>query len=338
MPHLLIAGSTGSGKSVSINTILCSLLFRSKPHEVKLLLIDPKHVELAVYNELPHLIGPVITDTKLANTALKRIILEMERRYALLSQNSVRNVKDYNKKVSKEFKLPYIVVVIDELADLMMTAGKEIEDSIMRITQLARAAGIHMIIATQRPSTDVITGVIKTNIPSRIAFSVTSNIDSRTILDQGGAEKLIGYGDMLYSPAGQGIPTRAQGAYISDEEIESIVNFCKKEQPHSYEHDFLNLNEENDHNGNPRDGGGFDDPLIDEIQEFIISSQKASTSLLQRKFSIGYNRASRIIDYLEEEKIIGPQNGSKPREVFIKNVDVSMQNSFNDYDDDIEYF
>ncbi len=230
MPHLLVAGSTGSEKDVCISAILSSLILRTKPSEVKLLLIDPKQVELAVYNNLPHLLAPVITDTKLANSALKKIIAEMERRYSMLSERGVRNIESFNKKVTAKDRLPYIVVIIDELSDLMMTAGKYIEDSIMRITQLACAVGIHMVIATQRPSTEVITRVIKTNIPSRISFSVTSAIDSRTILDQGGAEKLIGYGDMLYAPAGQNIPTRAQGAFISNDEIQRLVEFCRDQQ------------------------------------------------------------------------------------------------------------
>ncbi|AGM24767.1 DNA translocase FtsK [Spiroplasma chrysopicola] len=321
MPHLLVAGSTGSGKSVCINTILSSLLLRTKPSEVKLLLIDPKQVELAVYNNLPHLLTPVISDTKLANPALKKVIAEMERRYSLLSTRGVRNIEAFNLKVTPEEKLPYIVIIIDELADLMMTAGKEIEDSIMRITQLARAAGIHMIIATQRPSTDVITGVIKTNIPSRIAFAVASSIDSRTILDQSGAEKLIGYGDMLYAPAGQNIPTRAQGAYISDDEIERLVEYCQSQQETSYDEDFLNI--ENSHNGvNNGDLTSELDPLYQEIKNFVILNQKASTSLIQRKFSIGYNRASRLMDTLEENGVIGPQNGAKPRDVYIQNIDL----------------
>ncbi|MFX4056943.1 MAG: DNA translocase FtsK [Spiroplasma sp. hy2] len=327
MPHLLVAGSTGSGKSVCINTILSSLILRTKPSEVKLLLIDPKQVELVVYNNLPHLLAPVITDTKLANSALKKIIAEMERRYSMLSERGVRNIESFNKKVTAKDRLPYIVVIIDELADLMMTAGKDIEDSIMRITQLARAAGIHMVIATQRPSTDVITGVIKTNIPSRISFSVTSAIDSRTILDQGGAEKLIGYGDMLYAPAGQNIPTRAQGAFISDDEIQRLVEFCRAQQEPDYDEEFLNI-EINSETGSSNENDNIDS-LYQEVKRFVILNQKASTSLIQRKFSIGYNRASRLIDALEENGIIGPQNGAKPRDVYVQNIDLD-DNPFND--------
>ncbi|WP_338954852.1 DNA translocase FtsK [Spiroplasma endosymbiont of Polydrusus cervinus] len=321
MPHLLVAGSTGSGKSVCINTILSSLILRTKPSEVKLLLIDPKQVELAVYNNLPHLLASVITDTNLANSALKRIIAEMERRYSMLSEHGVRNIETFNKKVSEKDRLPYVVVVIYELADLMMTAGKDIEDSIMRITQLAaRAAGIHMVIATQRPSTDVITGVIKTNIPSRISFLVTSAIDSRTILDQGGAEKLIGYGDMLYALAGQNIPTRAQGAFISADEIQRLVNFWREQQEPDYDEEFLNI-EINSDGGSNNESDNIDS-LYPEVKRFVILNQKASTSLIQRKFSIGYNRASRLIDALEENGIIGPQNGAKLRDVYVQNIDL----------------
>lgn len=320
MPHLLVAGSTGSGKSVCINTILSSLLLRTKPLEVKLLLVDPKQVELAAYNNLPHLLAPVISDTKFANAALKKIIAEMERRYSMLSERGVRNIETFNNKVSSKERLPYIVVVIDELADLMMTAGKDIEDSIMRITQLARAAGIHMVIATQRPSTDVITGVIKTNIPSRVSFSVASAIDSRTILDQGGAEKLIGYGDMLYAPAGQNIPTRGQGAFISDDEIQRLVDFCHAQQEPDFDQEFINIENSNEVGGGNE--GEDIDPMYNEIKRFVILNQKASTSLIQRKFSIGYNRASRLIDALEDNGVIGPQNGAKPRDVYIQSIDL----------------
>lgn len=320
MPHLLVAGSTGSGKSVCINTILSSLLLRTKPSEVKLLLIDPKQVELAVYNNLPHLLAQVISDTKFANAALKKVIAEMERRYSMLSERGVRNIETFNNKVSPKERLPYIVVIIDELADLMMTAGKDIEDSIMRITQLARAAGIHMVIATQRPSTDVITGVIKTNIPSRVSFSVASSIDSRTILDQGGAEKLIGYGDMLYAPAGQNIPTHAQGAFISDDEIQRLVDFCHAQQEPDFDEEFINIENSNEVGGGNE--GEDIDPMYNKIKRFVILNQKASTSLIQRKFSIGYNRASRLIDALEDNGVIGPQNGAKPRDVYIQSIDL----------------
>ena len=331
-PHLLVAGATGSGKSVCINCIIASILMRAKPDEVKLVLVDPKKVELSVYNGIPHLLMPVVTDPKKANVALQKMVDEMERRYDELEEKNVRNIKGYNEWVDKEnqvrseddkiAKMPYIVVIVDELADLMMVAGKEVEDSIMRITQKARAAGIHLIVATQRPSTDVITGVVKANIPSRISFAVSSGIDSRTILDQTGAEKLLGKGDMLFLPMGESSPERIQGAYVSDEEIESLVAYTVEQQKAQYDEKFMNLNAAKDM-GNA--GGGvheteeeYDDPLYDEIVEFVITSGKASASLLQRRFKLGYNRAARIIDLLEERGIIGPQNGSKPREVLVK--------------------
>lgn len=318
MPHLLIAGSTGSGKSICVNAIICSLILRTNPYEVKLLLIDPKRVELAVYKDLPHLIAPVISGSKEANNALKKIISEMERRYTIFSQQAVRNIESYNNKVTLEEKLPYIVVIIDELADLMVTTGKEVEESIMRITQMARAAGIHLIIATQRPSTDILTGVIKTNIPSRIAFAVASSIDSRTILDGSGAEKLIGKGDMLYAPAGQNIATRSQGVFISDEEIQILTDYCSRQQEPSFEEEFLNSDK--DHNQIAL-SLGTEDNLYEDVKRFVITNQRASTSLIQRKFSIGYNRASRLMDALEENGVVGPQNGSKPREIFINNFE-----------------
>ena len=331
-PHLLVAGATGSGKSVCINCIIASILMRAKPDEVKLVLVDPKKVELSVYNGIPHLLMPVVTDPKKANVALQKMVDEMERRYDELEEKNVRNIKGYNEWVDKEnqvrseddkiAKMPYIVVIVDELADLMMVAGKEVEDSIMRITQKARAAGIHLIVATQRPSTDVITGVVKANIPSRISFAVSSGIDSRTILDQTGAEKLLGKGDMLFLPMGESSPERIQGAYVSDEEIESLVAYTVEQQKAQYDEKFMNLNAAKDM-GNA--GGAvheteeeYDDPLYDEIVEFVITSGKASASLLQRRFKLGYNRAARIIDLLEERGIIGPQNGSKPREVLVK--------------------
>jgi len=331
-PHLLVAGSTGSGKSVCINCIIASILMRAKPDEVKLVLIDPKKVELSMYNGIPHLLMPVVTDSKKANVALQKMVDEMERRYDELEAKNVRNISGYNEWVEKEnkirsdedkiAKMPYIVVIVDELADLMMVAGKEVEDSIMRITQKARAAGIHLIVATQRPSTDVITGVVKANIPSRISFAVSSGIDSRTILDAVGAEKLLGKGDMLFLPMGESSPERIQGAYVSDEELEQLVDYSVKQQKAQYDEKYTNLDAAKEQ-GNA--GGAvnspeeeYDDPLYDEIVEFVITSGKASASLLQRRFKLGYNRAARIIDLLEERGIIGPQNGSKPREVLVK--------------------
>ncbi|AGR41915.1 DNA translocase FtsK [Spiroplasma diminutum] len=320
MPHLLVAGSTGSGKSVMINGIISSILMRAKPHEVKFLMIDPKKVELSIYSSIPHLLAPVISDMNLASNALKRVINEMERRYALFTSFGVKNIAGFNaKQTSQSAKLPYFVIIIDELADLMMTSNKkDVEESIMRLTQLSRAAGIHLIVATQRPSTDVITGVIKSNIPVRIAFSVASSIDSRTILDSNGAEKLIGKGDLLYTIPGSTSLVRAQGAYISDEEIEKLVKHCSSQQQQIFEAEFL---KEEDETYTVSMGAG-NDSMFDEIKNYVIRTQKASTSLIQRKFSIGYNRAARIIDELEESGIIGPQNGSKPREVYIKNEDI----------------
>ncbi len=331
-PHLLVAGSTGSGKSVCINCIIASILMRCKPDEVKLVLVDPKKVELSMYNGIPHLLMPVVTDAKKANVALQKMVDEMERRYDELEEKNVRNIASYNEWVDKENavrseedklpRMPYIVVIVDELADLMMVAGKEVEDSIMRITQKARAAGIHLIVATQRPSTDVITGVVKANIPSRISFAVSSGIDSRTILDAVGAEKLLGKGDMLFLPMGESSPERIQGAYVSDEELEALVDYSVKQQKAQYDEKFMNLEaaKEQGNAGGAVDSPDeeYDDPLYDEIVEFVVTTGKASASLLQRKFKLGYNRAARIVDLLEERGIIGPQNGSKPREVLVK--------------------
>ena len=333
-PHLLVAGATGSGKSVCINCIIASILMRTKPSEVKLVLVDPKKVELSMYNGVPHLLIPVVTDPRKANDALKRIVREMEDRYDIFSDKGVKNIATYNEWVDKQNEgkdeeeklnhMPYIVVIVDELADLMLVASKEVEDSIMRITQMARAAGIHLIIATQRPSTDVITGVIKANIPSRIAFAVSSNIDSRTILDQSGAEKLLGKGDMLFSPMGDITPSRVQGAYVSDEDLQKIVDHTVEQQKAQYDERFMNLGvEENTTDGlsvnDVKDAKEeYDDPLYNEIVEYAITAGKVSASLLQRKYRLGYNRAARIIDLLEERGIVGPQNGSKPREVLIK--------------------
>ncbi len=328
MPHLLVAGSTGSGKSVCINSIIISLLMHYRPDEVKLVLVDPKQVELSNYNGIPHLLVPVVTDPKKAALALQKVVVEMDKRYKTLAAKGVKNIADYNKKIEEENKknpeypepkMNYLVVIVDEMADLMIVAKKEVEESIMRITQLARAAGIHLIVATQRPSTDVITGVIKTNIPSRIAFSVASYIDSRTILDAPGAEKLLGKGDMLYLPMGDPYPTRIQGCYISDEEINKIIEHVSREQAASYDESFANTNIEGSSpvgHGEPNDDS--DDPIYDEVVKFAIDTGKVSASLLQRRFRLGYNRAARIVDLLEERGIIGPQNGSKPREVLIK--------------------
>lgn len=328
MPHLLVAGSTGSGKSVCINSIIISLLMHYRPDEVKLVLVDPKQVELSNYNGVPHLMCPVVTDPKRASLVLQKVVSEMDRRYKVLAAKGVKKISDYNAKIEAENKknpdnpqpkMNYLVVIVDEMADLMIVARKEVEDSIMRITQLARAAGIHLIVATQRPSTDVITGVIKTNIPSRIAFSVASYIDSRTILDAPGAEKLLGKGDMLYLPMGANNPTRIQGCFISDDEIERIINHVCKQQAASYDEGLTNANVESNHMaGSETHNDDSDDPLYDEIVEFAISTGKISASLLQRRFRLGYNRAARIVDLLEERGIIGPQNGSKPREVLVK--------------------
>lgn len=330
-PHLLVAGATGSGKSVCINTMLISILMKARPDEVKLVMVDPKKVELGIYNGIPHLLTPVVTDPKKASIALKRAVSEMDRRYDLFEEFGTKNITGYNaiieeknKKLpddEKLAKMPYIVVIVDELADLMLVAGKEVEDSIMRITQMARAAGIHLIIATQRPSTEVITGLIKSNIPSRIAFAVSSSINSRTILDMGGAEKLLGKGDMLFLPMGENSPERIQGAFIDESEIKKVVDHTISQQKASFDQNFMNLENvdaEIKENTISNDKEEYDDPLYNDIVEFVITQGKASASLLQRRFKLGYNRAARIVDLLEERGIIGPQNGSKPREVLVK--------------------
>ena len=328
-PHLLVAGSTGSGKSVCINSIIVSILMRAKPDEVKFVLVDPKKVELSMYNGVPHLLIPVVTDPRKANIALKKIVAEMEKRYDLFEASGTKNIAGYNLYLEKKNenlpdsekikKLPYIVVIIDELADLMLVAAKEVEDSIMRITQMARAAGIHLIIATQRPSTDVITGVVKANIPSRISFAVSSSIDSRTILDMTGAEKLLGKGDMLFLPQGENTPIRVQGTFISDEDIKKVVDYTISQQKARYDETLLMDEEEMKATSMVDDSKeDYDDPLYNEIVEFVVTQGKASASLLQRRFRLGYNRAARCIDLLEERGIIGPNNGSKPREVLVK--------------------
>lgn len=326
-PHLLVAGATGSGKSVCINCIIASILMRAKPDEVKLVLVDPKKVELSNYNGVPHLLMPVVTDPKKASVALQKIVVEMERRYDVFSDKGVKNIATYNEWVDKQNKnLPkdaqlkhmyYIVAIIDELADLMLVASKEVEDSIMRITQMARAAGIHLIVATQRPSTDVITGVVKANIPSRISFAVSSSIDSRTILDQTGAEKLLGKGDMLFLPMGENAPVRVQGAFVSDEDIEKLINYTVEQQKAEYDEAFTNLTVSEGPSVDDVKNASeeYEDPLYNEVVEYAINAGKISTSAIQRKYRVGFNRASRIVDLLEERGIVGPANGSKPREV-----------------------
>ncbi len=309
MPHLLVAGSTGSGKSVCINSILCSILFKAPPWAVKFLLIDPKIVELNVYNGIPHLISPVVTEAKKASLALRAMVKEMERRYELFAQNGVRDIAKYNEAYGS---LPYIVVVIDELADLMMVAPSEVEDSIVRLSQMARAAGIHLVIATQRPSVDVITGLIKANITSRIAFAVSSQIDSRTILDTGGAEKLLGRGDMLYHPIGLHKLLRVQGAFISESDIVKVVDFIKQQESPLYQQSFLT--EETVEEMTEEDP----DDLLPEAVNLILEAGHASISMLQRRFRIGYNRAARIIDDMERLGIIGKFEGSKPRQVLVR--------------------
>ncbi len=318
MPHLLIAGATGSGKSVAINVIITSILLNAKPHQVKFLMIDPKKVELSVYNGIPHLLSPVVSDPKKAARSLGKVVAEMERRYELFAHFGIRNIKGYNAQVKdhpedeNHHYLPLILVIVDELSDLMMTVSKDVEDAIVRIAQMGRAAGIHMILATQRPSVDVITGLIKANVPSRIAFAVSSGVDSRTILGTNGAEKLLGRGDMLFQPIDQNKPTRVQGAFISDHDVEAIVDYIKKEAPANYDEKMVVSDAEIKQAENQEE----QDSLFPEAVKFVVQEQKASTSLIQRRFRIGYNRAARIIDDMEQQGYIGPANGSKPREVY----------------------
>lgn len=317
MPHLLIAGATGSGKSVAINVILTSILFKAKPSQVKMLLIDPKKVELYVYNGIPHLLSPVVSDPKKAARALAKVVAEMERRYELFAAFGIRNLAGYNQRVTKEeddehHPLPLILVVVDELADLMMTVSHDVEDAIVRIAQMGRAAGIHMIIATQRPSVDVITGLIKANVPSRIAFAVSSGVDSRTILDANGAERLLGRGDMLFQPIDKNKPIRVQGAFISDQDVEAVVNFIKEERPAEYDEAMVVSDAEMEAAQEAEDT----DPLFDEALDFVTDQQRASTSMIQRRFRIGYNRAARILDEMEQRGYVSPANGAKPREVY----------------------
>ncbi len=327
MPHLLIAGSTGSGKSVCVNSIIMSLLFRSSPEDVKLILIDPKVVELAEYNGIPHLLMPVITEPKKAAGALSSAVQEMERRYHLFAENNVRDIKSFNKLAATDpmlEKMPYIAIIIDELADLMMVVGKDVEDSICRIAQKARAAGMHLIVATQRPSVDVITGLIKANIPSRIAFAVSSQVDSRTILDGAGAEKLLGQGDMLFMPVGAPKPTRIQGTFVRDEEISRVLDFIKSSATVQYDEAMIEAMEKHAIQDGKKGGGGADaeedagsDPMFKQAVDVVIDAGQASTSLLQRRCKLGYARAARIMDEMEQKSIIGPYEGAKPRAVLI---------------------
>ena len=331
-PHMLVAGATGSGKSVCINNIIVSILMRATPDEVKMVLVDPKKVEFNVYEGIPHLLMPVVTDPKKASAALQRIVVEMDDRYETFKNSGTKNIQTYNEYIEKELKknpncglkkMPFILVIIDELADLMLVAAKEVEESIMRITQLARAAGIHLIVATQRPSTDIITGVVKSNIPTRVSFAVSSSIDSRTILDMVGAEKLLGKGDMLYKPMDDNTPTRIQGSFVSDDEIKRVVDFVS-ERCHGpkYSDKFTNLDSpvEGGSTSLGNSGGGNEqkDVLYDEILNYAIRMGQISASLIQRKYSIGYNRAARIMDMFEEKGIVGPAKGSKPRDVLVK--------------------
>ncbi len=329
MPHLLIAGATGSGKSVCVNGIITSILLKAKPHEVKMMMIDPKMVELNVYNGIPHLLAPVVTEPKKAAQALKRVVNEMERRYELFSHSGTRNIEGYNNMIkrkndesdAKQALLPYIVVIVDELADLMMVASGDVEDAITRLAQMARAAGIHLIIATQRPSVDVITGVIKANIPSRIAFSVSSSTDSRTILDMGGADKLLGKGDMLFFPIGANKPTRVQGAFLSDEEVQDVVDFVISQQKAKYQEEMIPTDEPE------QKVEDVEDELFDDAVSLIVDMQTASVSMLQRRFRIGYTRAARLIDAMEARGIVGPYEGSKPREVLVSRQDQDASSS-----------
>ncbi len=326
MPHLLVAGSTGSGKSVAVNGIIASILMKARPDEVKFMMVDPKMVELSVYNDIPHLLIPVVTNPRKASRALQKVVDEMENRYELFSKVGARNIAGYNAKVaeynaSQEYKqvpLPLIVVIVDELADLMMVASKEVEDAIIRLGQKARAAGIHMILATQRPSVDVISGLIKANVPSRIAFAVSSGTDSRTILDENGAEKLLGRGDMLFKPIDENHPVRLQGSFISDEDVERIVTFVKNQAEADYDDNFDpgEVSENDMDSGSESEQG---DPLFEEAKALVIETQKASASMLQRRLSVGFNRATRLMEELEAAGVIGPAEGTKPRKVLLNN-------------------
>ncbi|HHK6731967.1 TPA: DNA translocase FtsK [Streptococcus pneumoniae] len=322
MPHLLVAGSTGSGKSVAVNGIIASILMKARPDQVKFMMVDPKMVELSVYNDIPHLLIPVVTNPRKASKALQKVVDEMENRYELFAKVGVRNIAGFNAKVEefnsqseyKQIPLPFIVVVVDELADLMMVASKEVEDAIIRLGQKARAAGIHMILATQRPSVDVISGLIKANVPSRVAFAVSSGTDSRTILDENGAEKLLGRGDMLFKPIDENHPVRLQGSFISDDDVERIVNFIKAQADADYDESF-DPGEVSENEGEFSDGDAGGDPLFEEAKSLVIETQKASASMIQRRLSVGFNRATRLMEELEIAGVIGPAEGTKPRKV-----------------------
>ncbi|CTK24662.1 spoE family protein [Streptococcus pneumoniae] len=322
MPHLLVAGSTGSGKSVAVNGIIASILMKARPDQVKFMMVDPKMVELSVYNDIPHLLIPVVTNPRKASKALQKVVDEMEKRYELFAKVGVRNIAGFNAKVEefnaqseyKQIPLPLIVVIVDELADLMMVASKEVEDAIIRLGQKARAAGIHMILATQRPSVDVISGLIKANIPSRVAFAVSSGTDSRTILDENGAEKLLGRGDMLFKPIDENHPVRLQGSFISDDDVERIVNFIKTQADADYDESF-DPGEVSENEGEFSDGDAGGDPLFEEAKSLVIETQKASASMIQRRLSVGFNRATRLMEELEMAGVIGPAEGTKPRKV-----------------------
>ena len=332
MPHLLIAGATNSGKSIGLATLITSLLMRNTPKDVRLVMIDPKRVELTLFDQIPHLMCPVIKDVKEAPGVLRAVWREMDRRYDLLSESGMRNIDGWNAKASYQDRMSYIVVIIDELADLMIQAKAEVETSIVRLAQLARAVGIHLVIATQRPSVDVITGTIKANIPSRIAFSVASQIDSRTILDSKGAAALIGKGDMLYAPIDANKPIRVQGCYVSEKEIEEICNFWRNQETPNYVFDPAEFEpaDAKKESGDFEDAG---DPLWDDVVRFVVERGQASTSNVQRKFSIGFQRASRLIDMMEERGIIGPKDGSKPREALWSIAELeASQGGANRYD------
>jgi len=311
MPHLLVAGATGTGKSICLNSILITLFYRNSPKALRLILVDPKRVEFSFYNEIPHLLSPVITEVDKTISAFRWATAEMDRRYILLQEHGKRNIDEYNRSVTGDKKIPYIIIAVDELADLMAQARREVEASIVRLTQMARATGIHLVLATQRPSTDVITGLIKANITHRIAFQVASQIDSRTILDRSGADKLLGRGDMLYQSADSPKPKRLQGPFVSEEEIRRVTSFLRERETAHYQEEVTKVS-------TPGFGlEGAHDDLFDQAAELVIQYKKASASLLQRRLSIGYARAARLIDMLEDKGIVGPQEGAKPRKVLI---------------------